>query len=204
MVKVGHVAVKYGLRLSQLEADNQKFVSENSNVPVPKLLATLSEPETGCLFFVMEYVDGQELGEIWESLTPPEKLDIVNQIQTALENLRKIPVPGYFGGLDRRPFPDGIFWMGEEEDLETSGPFETEEKLNEGIIRRLEGAKPAPSSYISLLRTLISETLQGHRAVFTHGDLQSKNILVSRIGTKDDGSGSGEFKITIIDWEIAG
>lgn len=79
--------------------------------------------------------------------------------------------------------------------------------MNEGIIRRLEGAKPAPSSYISLLRTLISETLQGHRApsgVFTHGDLQSKNILVSRIGTKDDGSGSGEFKITIIDWEIAG
>lgn len=38
--------------------------------------------------------------------------------------------------------------------------------------------------------------------MFTHGDLQAKNILVSRVGTRDDGR--GEFNIKIIDWENSG
>lgn len=48
----------------------------------------------------------------------------------------------------------------------------------------------------------MSDTLKGHGAVFTHGDPQPKNILVSRVGTRDDGR--GEFKIKIIDWETSG
>ncbi|TQN69272.1 hypothetical protein CSHISOI_06211 [Colletotrichum shisoi] len=200
VARVGqHIAVKFGARISLLEAENLKYVSENSDVPVPKVLATMTEPETGCNFIVMEYVDGQRLDAIWESLASEEKHDIGKQIQTALEDLRKIPIPGYFGALDRQPFPDGIFWT-QEGNPETSGPFDTEEELNKGIVRRLEASEPA--SYTSLLAALISETLKGHRAVFTHGDLQPKNILVSRSGIKEDGR--GEFKIKIIDWENSG
>lgn len=66
VVKVSqHVAVKFGARISLLEAENLKFVSEHSNVPVPKALATMTEPETSCSFTVMEYVEGPGLGEIW-------------------------------------------------------------------------------------------------------------------------------------------
>lgn len=119
-------------------------------------------------------------------MTSEEKHDIGKQIQTALEDLHKIPTPGYFGALDRQPFPDGIFWT-REGNPETSGPFDTEEESNKGIIRRLEASESAP--YISLLQAIISDTLKGHRAIFTHGDLQPKNILVSRSGTKEDGRG---------------
>lgn len=200
VVRVGqHVAVKFGARISHLEAENLKFVSEHSNVPVPKVLATMTEPGTSCSFIVMEYVEGQGLGEIWNSLSPAEKFDVGRQIQDALENLRKLSEPGYFGALHRQPLPDGIFWT-PEQDPQTSGPFETEKELNEGIIRRLKTSEPA--SHIALLRKLMSDTLKDHHPVFTHGDLQPKNILVNRIGTKDDGR--GEFQIKIIDWENAG
>lgn len=94
VVKVGQYAVKFALRIDLIEAENQKFVSENSNVPTPKIGATMTEPETGCNFIVMEYVEGQMLGEIWKSLTPAEKLDVGKEIQDALESLRRIPTPG--------------------------------------------------------------------------------------------------------------
>jgi len=44
--------------------------------------------------------------------------------------------------------------------------------------------------------------LRGHRTVFTHGDLQPKNIIVQKTG----GSGEGKtgLKVVIIDWETSG
>lgn len=200
VVKVGQYVVKFAPRLVLQEAENQQFVSENSNVPTPKIIAVMTEPDTGCLFFVMEHVDGDELGKVWGSLTPAEKLDVGGQIQEALEALRRIPNPGYFGGINRKPLSDIVFWTREEKP-ETSGPFYTEEALNEGIIKRMQDSD-LPASYVALQRRLMADTLKGHRAVFTHGDLQPKNILVSRVGDKEDGS--GEFKVSIIDWENSG
>jgi thiamine kinase-like enzyme len=49
---------------------------------------------------------------------------------------------------------------------------------------------------------MIEHILYGHCTVLTHGDLQLKNIIVNRIGTREDGS--GRFEISLIDWEIAG
>lgn len=46
---------------------------------------------------------------------------------------------------------------------------------------------------------MIERTLHGHRTVFTHGDLQPKNIMVERV----DAAGPS-FKITLVDWEMAG
>lgn len=52
------------------------------------------------------------------------------------------------------------------------------------------------------MRELVCDTLRGHHPVFTHGDLQPKNILVRKVGTKKDGR--GDFKVSIIDWENSG
>ncbi|KAJ5464875.1 uncharacterized protein N7458_000561 [Penicillium daleae] len=38
--------------------------------------------------------------------------------------------------------------------------------------------------YIRLLRGMVDRTLKGHKIVFTHGDLQPKNIMVERNGLK--------------------
>ncbi|CAK39990.1 uncharacterized protein An08g07430 [Aspergillus niger] len=55
--------------------------------------------------------------------------------------------------------------------------------------------------YIRLLRPMIDQTLRGHRPVFTHGDLQPKNIMVERLGVRD---GCPEFNITLLVREGAG
>jgi thiamine kinase-like enzyme len=52
------------------------------------------------------------------------------------------------------------------------------------------------------MRAIIENILHGHRTVLTHGDLQPKNIIVNRIGTREDGR--GRFEISLIDWEIEG
>jgi serine/threonine protein kinase len=71
--------------------------------------------------------------------------------------------------------------------------------MNQGILERLRQSESAP--YIQFIRGMIHNFLHGHRAVFTHGDLQPKNIIVNRIGTHEDGS--RKFEISLIDWEIA-
>lgn len=48
---------------------------------------------------------------------------------------------------------------------------------------------------------MVNQTLKNHRTVFTHGDLQPKNIMVERLGNYD---GRPHFQITLLDWESAG
>ncbi|KAB8067421.1 hypothetical protein BDV29DRAFT_186194 [Aspergillus leporis] len=71
--------------------------------------------------------------------------------------------------------------------------------MNSGILERLRQTET--SSYAQLLRGMINSTLHDHRTVFTHGDIQPKNIMVERVGARD---GCPNFKITLIDWEAAG
>ena len=104
------------------------------------------------------------------------------------------------GTLNRRPFSDGVFWSPDQNPA-TSGPFSTEDDLNEGILKRL--AENEPRAHLTLLRTLITSTLRKHRVTFTHGDLQPKTVLVRRTELND----SKRFdllEIKIIDWEISG
>ncbi|KAL6704139.1 hypothetical protein ACN47E_008699 [Coniothyrium glycines] len=203
VVKVGPFAVKFGPSVTLLEAENLKYVSTSSEVPVPEVFGTLVEPETGIRFIIMEFVPGPTLEKIWTSLHPLEKLDISNQLRTALVHLRQLrpEQPGYLGSVGQQALADGVFWK-PGYDPAISGPFKNEAELNEGIIRKL--AESESTSYMSLFRSLVSATLQGHQTAFTHGDLQAKNIIVHRTGTKGDGSGTGTFDVRIIDWEISG
>ncbi|QKX58197.1 uncharacterized protein TRUGW13939_05318 [Talaromyces rugulosus] len=132
------------------------------------------------------------------SLKPVEKSTLCSLIKDAITQLRSIPPPGYFGMLNRQPYLDGVFWT-EDLNPKISGPFTSQEDMNLAIIERLRQIESDP--YIRLLRNMIHQTLNGHRTVFTHGDLQPKNIIVQRLG---DGDGSPDFRITLLDWESAG
>lgn len=202
VVRVGEkFAVKYGASVTLLEAQNLSFVAKNSNVPVPETYGTLTEESTGRKFIIMEMVPGEPLAKAWPSLTSSEKHDVVGQIQKAMIDLRKIPPAGYIGSVARQPCADGIFWTPDHpQDPSLSGPFDTEDNMNEGILRKLESSEQL--SYVGFLRTLISTTLHNHQTFFTHGDLQPKNILVQRINST--AGDTALFKIKIIDWETAG
>jgi serine/threonine protein kinase len=202
VVRVGEkFAVKYGPSVTLLEAQNLSFVAENSNVPVPEMYGTLTEESTGRKFIVMEMVPGEPLAKAWPGFTSSEKHHVVEQIRRAMIDLRNIPPAGYIGSVAGQPCADGIFWTPDHpQDPALSGPFDTEDSMNEGILRKLESSEQL--SYVGFLRTLMSTTLHSHRTFFTHGDLQPKNILVQRTsGTAGD---AALFKIKIIDWETAG
>lgn len=71
--------------------------------------------------------------------------------------------------------------------------------MNLAIVEKLRQTES--DQYIQLLRQMVNRTLSGHRPVFTHGDLQPKNIIVERLGDRE---GHPEFRITLLDWESAG
>ena len=56
--------------------------------------------------------------------------------------------------------------------------------------------------YVRRLQKQVNCTLHGHRAVFTHGDLQPRDIIVERLGYRD--AGTPELRITFVDWETDG
>ncbi|PHH56200.1 hypothetical protein CFIMG_007187RA00001 [Ceratocystis fimbriata CBS 114723] len=198
VVKVGeNFAVKFGPTVSLQEAEALQFLSTNSKVPVPKVYTTIVEPETGSNFIVMEYIDSKSLADLWPCLEAPDKLEITNQLRAALQDLRSLEPPSYLGSLNRRPFSDGVFWT-PDQNAAMSGPFNTEDDLNEGILKRL--AENEPQAHLTLLRKLMTATLRNHQVKFTHGDLQPKNILVRRTGLDE----SKRYEIKIIDWEISG
>lgn len=202
VVRVGeHCAVKYGTSVSLLEAQNLSFIADNSNVPVPKTYGTLTEESTARNFIIMEMVPGEPLSKAWPNLTSAEKRDVAEQIQRAMINLRNIPPAGYIGSLARQPCADGVFWAPDRPaDPSLSGPFDTEDDMNQGILRKLESSEHR--SYVGFLRTLMSATLHSHRTFFTHGDLQPKNIIVQR--TTSTTSETSPLRIRIVDWEMAG
>ena len=45
----------------------------------------------------------------------------------------------------------------------------------------------------------LDKVLQGHKPIFTHADLQRKNIVVKK---SDDGT--NHFEVGVVDWEFAG
>ena len=198
VVKVGEkIAVKFGPTVSLQEAEALQFLSANSKVPVPKVYATIVEPETGSNFIVMEYINSKSLADLWPCLKAPERLEITDQLRAILQDLRSLEPPAYLGSLNRQPCSDGVFWT-PDQDPAASGPFNTENDLNEGILKRL--AENEPQAHLTLLRTRMTATLRNHHVKFTHGDLQPKNILVKRTELDE----SKRYEIKIIDWEISG
>ncbi|KAF7590395.1 hypothetical protein BBP40_002896 [Aspergillus hancockii] len=191
-------AVKMGHGVPLIEAENMKFLAANSQVPVPTVYAAFRDPDTHKSYIIMEYLPGQTLEKILPSLNLVEKATISNSIRDAVSALRSIPPPNYFGMLNRQPYLDGVFWT-ESLDPKISGPFSNQEEMNLAILEKLRQTES--DQYIRLLRHMVSRTLSGHRPVFTHGDLQPKNIMIERLGDRD---GRPEFRITLLDWESAG
>lgn len=192
-------AVKIGFSIPPLEAENMKFVAANSKVPVPKVHDHFVDPETQKRYIIMDYVPGTDLEKLLPSLTPVEKKTVSKRIKHAIDELRRIPAQGYFGNLSHMPYSDGVLSTPDDNPI-ISGPFESQEQMNRGILMRL-GQKESPH-YIRLLQGMVDRTLKGHKIVFTHGDLQPKNIMVERNEYCEDGS--SDFKITLIDWNLSG
>ncbi|KAK6086822.1 hypothetical protein SCUP234_02342 [Seiridium cupressi] len=86
-------------------------------------------------------------------------------------------------------------------------PFDDEKDISRALALKSRanweewGRQPWTSDFFSRhLATVFS----GHESVFTHGDLQRKNILVLEQGDLSSGSGKSYLVTAIVDWESAG
>ena len=69
----------------------------NPSIPVPKVYA-YDNGESGQPFIAMEYVNGEPLSSVWNSLTEPEKWDLARSIADIILDLGEITFD-YIGGL---------------------------------------------------------------------------------------------------------
>ncbi|KAK5988049.1 hypothetical protein PT974_12185 [Cladobotryum mycophilum] len=137
----------------------------------------------------MENIPDDNLELSWPTLDDSQKLDISDQLQKALASLRKISHPGYFGSLGKTMLQDGRFWT--HEPSVAMSPFSTEEELIESMIKRyIDDCGERVVNQAEYYRRVIPKVLRGNgEPVFTHNDLQLKNIILRPDGT-----------VFIIDW----
>ncbi|KAJ5239926.1 phosphotransferase enzyme family protein [Penicillium chermesinum] len=193
-----HFVVKFGQGVDLTEGENMLFVRKNTNIRVPRVFALYSDSETGKNFIVMERIIGQTLLAAWPKLTESEKQSILSDLRIQLDELRQLPSPNYFGSLGKRKLLDGIFWT-EEPDLSVNGPFDSEEALNEAMMRKYS-YNGGPYYRIEYLRKCLPLIFQGHKATFTHGDVQRKNVMISEKIQQDE----ERPRVVLIDWEKSG
>ena len=194
-----HFIVKYGLNVSLTEGENMLFVRQTQLVPVPEVFALFSIAGTdgrNVNYIIMENVAGDGLDAVWLRLDQPAKERVSGQLRLQVDALRSIPAPGYFGCIGRRPFEESMFWTAPADRVDDggtySGPFDTEAQLNNAFVQKYlyNSGLPHKAKYY---RRVLPLVLRNHGAVFTHGDLQRKNMILKEGG-----------EIVLIDWETAG
>ena len=86
-----------------------------------------------------------------------------------------------------------------------SGPFNTEEEVNSAMIKKYLYNNLPPGKAVFYERTL-PQVLCNHPPTFTHGDLQRKNIIISKLPSVDkiDAVADDEVEIVLLDWKVSG
>ncbi|KAE8323079.1 hypothetical protein BDV39DRAFT_196188 [Aspergillus sergii] len=194
VVAVGqHYVIKFGKQVNLLEGENM-FVSENTNILVPRVYALYSDSARGVNYIIMERIPGESLLSMWPQLSPSEKDFVLSTLCNYFTELWQVPSPNSYGSLGCRPILDHGFWTEDPEPV-INGPFPSENAFIEGMVQT------------EFIRQCLARVLGGHSPTFTHGDFQRKNIMIQR---ESGGSGHADGldtprpKLALIDWEKPG
>lgn len=167
IVQVGDdVVVKYGPNVSTIEKETIRFISEETSVPVPHVYG-IHQADDGITYLAMEFIAGNSLFDVWNTLTTTEKENISTELATYFGELHKIQ-GSYIGAVGRRSCKDWYF----EED---KGPFENEQHMNKAIVcaSRCDW-KPSQSFINSTLSWLPHD----HAIVFSHGSVCKTHVII--------------------------
>lgn len=207
VVAVGkHFIVKYSAYNNQIEGENLLFIEQNLKIPAPRLYAMWREPD-GKLYLVMEYLQGDTLESLWPSLATVEKDLILLKLRGIFNQLRALPSHGFFGDVNKGHVPHHLlFSPGYEQ--KASGPFESERDFVLGLVSRSRRNAKSNKEHSYLAdffeNQLLCDLADDDRTpIFTHSDLQTKNILVRQISSPNSPNGK-EYEVSIVDWESAG
>jgi serine/threonine protein kinase len=179
-----NLILKFGKAIQMQEIEAMKCVLSKTTVLTPKLhryFFTQSESTFDrCGYIVMDYVEGDTLFDIWNTISQEKCIDIFGQIASIVSQLQAADFeqPGPLGGGRCRGF-----WFTDYE----AGPFNNREEFNAWFTHKLEISKQfghaekdlPPFDYTSF--------------VLVHQDINPKNLVLDSGG-----------KVWIIDWGNAG
>ncbi|EPS98089.1 hypothetical protein FOMPIDRAFT_1127287 [Fomitopsis schrenkii] len=172
-----------------------RFVSGHTSVPVPLVLdAWLESEERG--YLVMERLPGRTLRSAWRELTSLQRAHVASQLKDLTDQLRRLtPLqPGAVSSLHGGAFREDRL---EYDDI---GPFATEREYHDWRVSLASSMSAGQPETLERIRTIRTALRDDHGIVFTHGDLNPSNILVSISGGElDDARVTG-----VLDWEMSG
>ena len=176
------VVKKWGVDAVEEEAASMR-IAEAAGIRVPHVYAieTASDGRRG---IVMDYVEGDMLKHVWQSLGDEEKASVKRQLREVLATMQSLAPPsGHIGG----PRPGDPIRDTRIMTTATAPAVKDEQGFNDYLLNAVFRAAPP------YLRTAFADVLRtDHRVVFSHNDLTPRNIMYK------DGT------ITIIDWQDGG
>lgn len=164
------------------------LLQQRTSIPVPKALGLFVHD--GESFLLSTRVPGMPLGHLLDKLSDAQLAAVIGDLQICVEQLRAVTRPAgsderSVSGTNGEPCYDfrvisGMSMNDPARDGDFTGPFDTELDFSRTVQWSAEDAD--------------RERRSQHRIVFTHGDFNLRNVLVT-----SDGRFSG-----LVDWENAG
>ncbi|PQE06044.1 kinase-like domain protein [Rutstroemia sp. NJR-2017a BBW] len=179
VARYGKIVVKSGRHLKLSEAEAMKYITTHTSIPVPHVYEAVSDGKLTSI--TMDFIEGDRLDKVWNSLPETTKLSLAAQINSMLVQLRSLR-GRYIGAVNNDKAIDSRRY-----DLE-GGPFETEAQFNEFLLSDVY--PQVPKCFLHMAERAL---LTNHAIVFAHGDLAPRNILVRE----------GKV-VAVLDWENAG
>lgn len=180
------ICVKFGQDMDLSEAATLRFLSQNTSLPVPKVLCAFTHGDMS--YIVMERIKGEILGVGWVRRSEESKNKLLTQLKNMVLEMRELRPPKaiVISSASGGPLYDGRI-------AGTSlrfGPFSSIQSFH----RHLRTGMDFNPRLDSEIQDLIKQHDRDHwPIVLTHGDLSSLNILAR-----------GDDIVGIIDWETAG
>ncbi|KAF4446833.1 phosphotransferase enzyme family protein [Fusarium austroafricanum] len=214
----GIYVVKYGKRVTEYEGNALIFVEKHLRIGAPRLCAMFRDEPSGCLYLIMEYIQGVNLESIWSTLSVESKSSITMQLKDMFDQMRTLEPPkNFIGGIDAGALRDTPFQT-MEPDPRINGPFQSSEEVGMALAlaSRNFWEETGRTTWLPRFFTQhLGAALKDHQASFTHGDLRMRNIVVEKVletsspENSDVNEGGAkqhyEYRVRgIVDWESAG
>ncbi|KAI1336063.1 kinase-like domain-containing protein [Xylariaceae sp. FL0016] len=188
----GHFFVKYGPKVSTIEAENMLFVRRNTYINLPTVYSV--RQYHGGVAIIMERIPGINVDTLiqGDTLTVADKRSISEQLRSALFQMRTIPPsnPNYYGSLLQRAY-NGNDWF-----HLNYGPFTDINEFHRSYLGTYAGSLDVlnqPARVVEAFQAFEAAAQNHSNPVFTHADLAARNVMLRP-----------DKKIAIVDWELAG
>lgn len=179
------LAMKGGGNILPCEAEALRLVAAKSTIPAPRVHRAFQVPDSTKYFgtmgyIVMDYIDGQNLGDCWKDLSDEVRTDVAQQTAQIIRQMQSIvlPEPGPIGGGPCR----GRFFTDY-----SAGSFNGKSEMEDWFNHKLTICKhchKAPEDIPPFKYT---------KFVLVHQDISPRNLILHKSG-----------RVWVIDWAEAG